>query len=399
MSASRLIISILTSAIITLFLNENVVAQEVDKENLFKRREQILKDIKLTNKLIQSTSKKRGRNLNKVRLIESKIRKREALINTYNTEISILDNKLNDRAETIDKLESELKIQRELYANLIYYSYKNHDHFSIALYLLASKSMNQFYLRKKYLDQIREAREEKIVMIRNLQGRIKYEIVELNSEKEEKSKAIEKINQEKSNLANEKVGKVKAVKVLSEEESKLKKQLLAKKKIEEEIAKKLEEIIRAEAKKGKFAKLTPEEKLVSTNFENNRGRLPWPTVQGVITERFGEHNHPVIKNVKTRNSGVDITTLTNEVVRCVFIGEVTKIFSIKGTDYTVVVKHGTYYTVYHNIYDVKVNVGDKLNTKDIIGRVSKSKDGENAIVHFQIWKGFDKLNPELWLSK
>ena len=383
--------------IVALLFSVGIHAQS-NKEDLYKKREKILKEIEYTSKLLEATAKKKGNSVNKVKLINSKISKREKLINNYENEIQVIDNKIKDRGQNIQRLETELEKQRRLYADFIRYSYKNHNHYSTAIYLLASKNMNQLYLRKKYLEQLKDARKAKMVLIGKLHAKINHEINTLQEDKTEKAEAINRLKTEKSSLASEKVNRERIVTNLTLEEGELRKQIDDKRKIEEEIARKLEDIIRAEAKKSKYAKLTPEQQLVATDFERNKGRLPWPTRQGVITEKFGEHFHPVIKGVKVRNNGIDISTMEGEQVRSIFEGEISKIFSIKGANYTVIIKHGTYYTVYHNLYDVVVNVGDKIKTKQEIGRVSKNRNGDDASVHFEIWKGMDKLNPELWIS-
>jgi len=126
--------------------------------------------------------------------------------------------------------------------------------------------------------------------------------------------------------------------------------------------------------------------------------LPWPTEQGVITEHFGEHDHPVIKNIKVRNNGIDITTVSDSRARAIFTGDVSKVFTIKGANTTVIIRHGNYYTVYHNLKGVNVHPGDKVTTKQIIGKVySDVKTGE-TILHFELWKEMEKQNPEEWLS-
>jgi murein hydrolase activator len=126
--------------------------------------------------------------------------------------------------------------------------------------------------------------------------------------------------------------------------------------------------------------------------------LPWPTKQGVITEFFGENEYADMKNLKVRNNGIDITTVGNSYIRAIFKGEVSAIFAIKGTNSTVLIRHGNYFTVYHNLVNVRVKVGDKIETKEIIGNVYQDKNTGESIVHFEIWKETDLMNPVEWLS-
>ena len=100
--------------------------------------------------------------------------------------------------------------------------------------------------------------------------------------------------------------------------------------------------------------MTPAEKIVSADFEKNNGKLPWPTERGIITGKYGEHQHPDYKNVTVRNDGVYISTAAGENVRSIFKGVVSRVFSIPGENYTVIIKHGKYFSLYHNLVNVRV---------------------------------------------
>lgn len=146
--------------------------------------------------------------------------------------------------------------------------------------------------------------------------------------------------------------------------------------------------------------MTPEEKLIASVFSKNKNRLPWPTERGVITGKFGEQPHPVLKGIKIRNDGVDISTNEGATVRSIYEGTVTSIVSIAGAHKTVLIKHGNYYTVYSNLKDVFVGKGDKVQTKQKIGIVYTDNDKDHkTVLQFQIWKDFEKLNPVEWLAK
>jgi septal ring factor EnvC (AmiA/AmiB activator) len=144
--------------------------------------------------------------------------------------------------------------------------------------------------------------------------------------------------------------------------------------------------------------LTHEEKILSTDFEKNEGRLPWPTERGVITGQYGEHQHPDYKSVTIRNEGVYIATSKGESARSIFKGVVSRVFTIPGENYTVLVKHGEYYTLYHNLINVKVKAGQQVNTKETIGTVFTNEKTRETVLYFQVWKETEKKNPELWLA-
>jgi murein DD-endopeptidase MepM/ murein hydrolase activator NlpD len=206
--------------------------------------------------------------------------------------------------------------------------------------------------------------------------------------------------QQKYLLQQEKNKQQKIVKTLSSKESQLKKELEEKKRIAKMIEREINKLIDEERKKSATAELSPELKVLSDNFFENRGMLPWPVDQGVITSRFGLQKHPVLKYVTEKNIDIEITSSGVTPVKSVFRGEVVKVFSIRGANMAVIIKHGKYYTVYLNIIEVKVKVGDKVQTGQLLGRVFNDKDdGDKAVLKFMISEEKDYLDPELWISK
>jgi murein DD-endopeptidase MepM/ murein hydrolase activator NlpD len=145
--------------------------------------------------------------------------------------------------------------------------------------------------------------------------------------------------------------------------------------------------------------LTPEQKLIGDNFEQNKTRLPWPVERGVITEHFGIHQHPVLTNIQIRNNGVNINTESGAKVRAIFDVEVSRVFGITGGNTAVIIRHGTYLSVYSNLREVVVKKGDKVVTKQEIGTVYTDEEEQKSILKFQIWLESQKLDPEDWIMK
>ena len=151
--------------------------------------------------------------------------------------------------------------------------------------------------------------------------------------------------------------------------------------------------------KGGYA-MTKVERALSANFAGNRGRLPYPvTGPHTIVASFGEQQHEELKYVRTNNNGIDILTSPGADARAVFNGEVTRIFVVPGFNNSVIVRHGNYLTVYSNLSQVYVKAGDKVSTRQAIGKIfSDAEDGNSTVLHFQLWKEKTKLNPEPWLE-
>ncbi|MDB5235061.1 MAG: peptidase, partial [Hymenobacter sp.] len=143
--------------------------------------------------------------------------------------------------------------------------------------------------------------------------------------------------------------------------------------------------------------LTPDAAVLSSSFAGNRGRLPWPVGRGFISQRFGRHPHPVLKNVTVENRGVDIQTGAGEAVRSCFDGKVLTIANIAGMNTIVMIQHGDFFTVYAKLRSVSVREGQRVSAREVIGTVATDAEGTSE-VQFQVWHNSANLNPQTWLG-
>jgi len=145
--------------------------------------------------------------------------------------------------------------------------------------------------------------------------------------------------------------------------------------------------------------LTPESKALGADFEANKGKLPWPVGKGFVSESFGEHPHPVLKNVKVRNDGINLRTTQGAEVKAVFRGEVTAVVNIPGMQKAVIVRHGQYLTVYAQLENVRVEKGNKVETGQVLGTAHFDETENQAEMQLQVWKGTTKIDPQPWLAR
>lgn len=148
-----------------------------------------------------------------------------------------------------------------------------------------------------------------------------------------------------------------------------------------------------------FNKAEDSRKLTGS-FESNKGRLLFP-VSGryKIVRPFGRHQHPDLPHVTTDNGGIDIEVAPGGNARAVYEGTVSAIFRQPGFNTIVMVRHGNYLTIYANLSDIMVKNGDKLKQGQTIGRVYSDPDDDNrSILHFELRKEKEKLNPSVWVK-
>ena len=313
-----------------LLLGIEVFMQNTEKNKLIRKKEEIEKEIEFTNKLLNDTKNKRANSLQEYKLLKSKITNRNKLIIELNRDIEDTEKEIQENTNKLISLKGELEKSRNEYAALIYYAFKNSNTNLNFMYLLASEDINQFYARYSYLRQYKEYRLTQINLIIRLKELIEINIEELTKRKQDLVNMVNERLAEKALLVNDQQEIGIVIEKLKQQEDDLLKQIEEKKKLAKKLDKEIENLIKKEASKSRYEMLTPSDRIISNEFAANKGRLPWPTEKGVITDQFGEHDHPVIKDLKIRNNGIDITTVPKMKARAVFNGEVSRVFSIKG---------------------------------------------------------------------
>jgi len=382
------------------------------KSQLQARKVKIEEDITYTNKLLSETKKSKQASLNQLVLLNKKISKRQELINAINGEIQNIDKKIKRTNDTITELTETITRLKEEYAKMIYYAQKNKSSYSRLMFIFSSESFNQAYQRIKYFQQYSSYRQNQVRVIKETQAILTQKVAELQKHKLEKQGLKSMEEGEKQKLAVEKNEQDKTVRKLTQKEKELLKKLRESEKAAKKLQKAIEDLIaeelrkaREEAKKSGTKPapenafgLTPSELKLSSGFAGNRGSLPWPTERGFISASFGEHPHPVLKGIKTKNNGIDISTQEGSEARSVFEGVVTSIMVLPTYNNVVIIKHGEFMTVYSNLSQVYVKKGDKVTTKQRIGKIETDDSGKTRL-HFELWKGKVLQNPETWIAK
>lgn len=391
----RLIISIL------LLVSLPLIAQ--DRQQLEKDKEETLRDIQISRDLLEKTTAQKQNTIKRVNVLNKGIRSRESLIHTIGKEIDDIEDEMLTIEQQIAKTERTINKGKDEYAKIIYSIYKSHTNYDKMMYLLASESINQFYQRIKYMRYLTSYRERKVLELEQLILDLQAMNDELDEARNVKLSLLDQKERENRNLANERNQRNNMIRRLSQDERRLRRELAEKERIRKEIEDAIRKAIEEEARKRNtnnlYNTLTPEQKLTGRNFAQNRKKLPWPVDRGIITAEFGLIDHPVLRGVKIMNNGVDISSSPGTKARAVFDGEVRKIVAILGANYTVLVMHGEYLSVYQNLIDLKVKAGDEINVKQEIGTIYTDQEEEMAVLHFQVWKEKEILDPSDWLSK
>lgn len=394
-------IGILISVFILLLVFP-VTAQE-SKGELEQKRKKIEDEIAYTNRLLEETRKSKQNTLSELRLINSKLNRRNELIAIHKKEVYLLNNDISTTENSINNLSNDLTILKNEYSKVVYFAYKYKTSYNKLIYLFSAEDLNQAFQRMRYLDQIGEFIRDEAKEIREKEEEKQKQLNLLKEKKQEKNLILDKENIQIYKLEEEKYNKAQLnSKILAQEKS-LRSKLRKKEREARILARKIEDIIAAatgtKSKKDNTTySLTPEERLLSNSFVSNKGKLPWPTARGIVSESFGVHSHPVLKNVKTKNNGINIATSGGSDARSVYDGKVVSVTTITNNNKAVIVRHGDYFSVYSNLEKIYVHAGDNIKTKEVLGRIHTTGEGKTEL-HFEIWKGKSKQNPSYWIKK
>ena len=367
--------------------------------DLNKRRKKAEDEIAYIDKLLQTNAQKQKSSLAQLSLTKQKLAQRKEIIAGIDLQIRIVEQELINRNNYIDELQAYLASLKNSLKNLLLQAYKHRDSRSWMMFILSSEDFGMAYRRWQYFKRLTEQINERAANIKETTGKINTEIVSLTQKQQELANFLKQKQNEVNNLQKEEQSVQTIIKTLSGQEQKLKKEAESQRKEIDKINAAIERIIREEAKKQqKEGSNLPIDRVLTANFENNRNNLPWPVRKGVVVDKFGEHPHPIHKSILINNNGIDISTEKGSKAMAVFNGIVTRVFPISGMNNCVLIQHGGYYTLYCKLGVVQVKSGDKINVGQEIGNIITTDEG-NTLLHFELWKGNEKQNPELSLAK
>jgi len=385
------------------------------KEVLEQRKLQLQEDINIANILLKRTQKDKVLTLNEVRTLDKKVNARSELIKTVQFQIRNTERLISQMRKEILRNEKEINILKNEYASTIREAQKRGKPMQSWAYIFASDGIQQALKRLYFLKQYVGFRQTQVDEIYDLQEKKKRNIAKEEQEKQLKIKLLSQEIAQKKILLNDRIEQAKAVKALKRKEGQVMSKIKKKKSELQKLEKQIQKIIKDELKRQRNAarkknsstqnsniseyELTPEGVALAQNFSDNKGNLPWPVKRGIITQNFGLNTVPGTSGVSIKNPGVDIGTPKGSKVRSVFNGEVSTVVRIPGANRVVLIRHGNYFTVYSNLEDVYVKMGDEVDILDEIGSVASDAETGESTLHFELWKNTTNQDPKPWLNR
>jgi septal ring factor EnvC (AmiA/AmiB activator) len=427
---------------LSLMLFLPLAAQNSKKVKELKQQQSKLKtELQNSKTQLSKTQKRVKSGQQNVDYLGALVNNRLKRIHELEEELNKLEDDITRMQKDITRIDSELRLRRQRLKAAIRNARVQRENHDPLVFIFSAKTVSQMYRRARYA-------REYVVYQHNLSGQVLQKQAELlkaqNRLLEAKSRKSAKLNEimeQRKSLNEQQMQEKERVAGLKKKESGLKgkvaeqqKQIAAlDRKIEEVIAYEIEQARKKaeeEAQKKKAAAkkttttktnqpastskpktetkpattqksgswLTAADRQLNGTFEQNKGRLPVPiTGQYMLGNRFGIYNVPGMKNVQLDNKGTDYVGRPGARARAIFDGVVTSVFQFSGTR-NVLVRHGSYISVYCNLSSTIVQKGQKVRARDILGTVANDGSG-NCTLHFQLRKETTKLNPEAWIGR
>lgn len=410
--------------------------QKETQEQLEKKKQQILVEIRSVQQLLRKEQTKERNILSEITEINRKVSLNRKLIENVRSQISLTNTNISKNQKEVDALAKELNQLKEDYAKTIVKTYKSRSNQSKMMFILSSESFFQAYKRVQYLKQYADFRKQQGEELKEKTAILNEALAKLEIEKEKQRKLLAEQQANEKTLQTDLTEQNSLVALVKKDQKKYNDQIQKKQAETKAIDRKIQQLIReaiaeanrkareakeaaaraAAAKDGGKGKstsskstakapkeaatfeLTPEGRLVADNFKANRGKLPWPVEKGYISLPYGDQPHPIQTHLTIHNSGIEITTEGSSKARTIFQGEVLQVQVLSGGNKAVLIQHGDYITVYQNLKDVTVKTGDKVSLKQTIGTINTNSSGK-TVLKFLLSHNSNIDNPSNWLSR
>ena len=381
------------------FLSSFALLAQKSRTQLEKEKQANQQKIERAQRVLNQTSRKKKTSLGRVKALNTQISNQQRQIELFSEDIDLIQTEINELEVANIELKVKLDLLKKEYTEMLYIASKSSGRLNKLSFLFSARSFNDLVMRYKYLEQYTDNRKTQVNQINTIAETLSKRQNELSLKKADKILALDQKQSQTKKLSLLKREQSLTVSQLAKREKQFKREIASSKRAIKRLDNLISSLVRKSATR--LSTSTRNEAVVNTalsnSFQTNRARLPWPVRSGFISDKFGVKNHPILKNIKIDNNGVDIQTSPNARVSSVFDGVVLDISQIPGLNNVIAIQHGEYFTVYANLKSVNVKLQDKVIAGQLIG-IAAEKDGEYEI-NFQVWHQFTKKNPEKWLAR
>ena len=399
---------------------------------LRQRRAGLQQRITQSETLLKTTTDDARSQLDALAALNSQVEERKRYIQALGRELDTLDNELRRLEQRIGRLKNELKQKQERYAASVRYLQQHRPSIQEKLlFIFSADGPGQMYRRLRYVREYADYQRRQGEDIARQRKQIDQRHAQMLKLRETKGALLKDREQEMRTLQAKEQEKEELVGKLQRKQRELQRELARQRREAQQLNERIDRLIAEEIEKARQRALAEEKKRkaeaerrrkqsadkpgppaqkpekqyvtdrsdhrLTGSFASNRGRLPVP-ISGpyVLTGHYGRYS--VMRNVVLDNKGIDLQGQPGAQARAVFDGRVAAVFQLNGLT-NVLVRHGEYISVYCNLAQAVVKAGDEVKARQPLGDVfSDGANGGRTVLHFQLRREKQKLNPEQWLA-
>ena len=420
MQKNRLYRNVVCGLLVFSFYFLPSLAQAQSKKQLEQDKAKVEQEIKKLNNDLAKAKKNSKAGQQQLRLLERKIDERTKLINNLNGQVNLLNIRMAETEDSIHKMQTYVDSLKHEYGKAVRVLYRHRGNINQMALLLDTKAYNAAYLRMKYFRDYSRYRRRQAAHIRRKEAELNDIGVELQRQQREHTTLMEQQRQQREELSREQKQQQKQLKDSKQQEKSLQQKIAQKEKQKKQLQQQIQRIINEEIEKARRQQAaaeaaakkkagsntpaattnTPAPKVndaditLSNDFASNKGKLPWPVSYTKVEREFGRYTHS--SGGQNMNNGIDLLCQSGAAVKSVFNGVVSRVFTAPDGTKGIIVRHGTYMTVYVHLGTVTVSEGTKVKTGQNLGTVYTNGNG-NTEFSFQLWNGKNVQNPRGWL--
>lgn len=426
----------------SMLLHVSAAKPRRDIGNVKKEQQATQREIKETSKQLSKKAREAERELNKLSDLRTRISKSTNAISAVQADIDSLDTRIGFMSDSLSRLISRRDSLREAYVAALRSMQGQRGAMGELAYIFSAKSFTEAFRRVRYMREFAEWSSRRRTELDIASQRVENHKLHMNNLHRQRASSLSSLTQQRKALEGQREESDKLVAKLKKEEKSLRAALREKEKRKKALDAELDRLIAAEQARAEKARREAEAKAkaqarakakaeknsgkqssstaskssakkadvisgmaeadrkLNGSFESNKGRLLFP-VSGRyrIVRGFGRQKHPELEYVETDNSGIDIEASSGASARAIFDGKVSAIFKQPGFNTIVMVRHGSYLSIYANLTSLNVKVGDNVKANQRIGLIyADPEEGGKSILHFELRKERQKLNPTLWVK-
>ncbi|HWJ90699.1 MAG TPA: peptidoglycan DD-metalloendopeptidase family protein [Flavisolibacter sp.] len=402
-----------------------------DKATLERERQEIQREIEEIQSNYNKVRGLKKESLAKLNILQRKLELQDRLIGNINKEIRTINDDIYLSTVDINHKQVQLDTLKAQYSRSVVYAYKNKSSYDFLNFIFSANNFNDALKRVAYLKAYRSYRETQVANILNAKKAIEDRKKQLVNKQTQKKSALQNQQHQLNELASQKKEKDAVVAKLKSQEKTLSKEIASKKKRDKQLKGQIDAIVRREVERARreaadrataekknnasnpttstttptnkntgkpksYLDLNAKDVALNASFEKNRGGLPWPVDNGVVTIPFGTSN---VGGLTMDNPGITISTPSpGNPVKAVFNGEVSAVSNL-GDGMMVMIRHGKYFTVYSNLSSASVSKGTVVTTGQVIGKTAEADDGTGGQLDFMLMIESKNVNPQPWLRR